>query len=144
MKTLLHPADTTGEKNVAFQWFLLVFSFTNACLMWLFFGICCIVSNDRLRGLLRLVVCVLFFFFFDPFVPVLKPSLLHGKCIRSPWGYHIYLSVFSLKMFCIQLCQFATMVQIDSIYITMSACCGWLQSGKARFGLSCRDGTRFF
>lgn len=63
MKTLLHPADTTGEKNVAFQWFLLVFSFTNACLMWLFFGICCIVSNDRLRGLLRLVVCVLFFFF---------------------------------------------------------------------------------
>lgn len=143
MKTLLHPADTTGKTCCFSVIFLLVFLYQRLSNVIVFFGICYIVSNDRLRGLLRLVVCVLFLFL----LIYLCQCLNHCYSMVNAYVHHevtIFICPFSLKKFCIQLCRFTTMVQIDSIYVTMSACCGWLQSGKARFGLSCRDETRFF
>lgn len=124
MKTLLHPADTTGKTCCFSVIFLLVFLYQRLSNVIVFFGICYIVSNDRLRGLLRLVVCVLFFVFVDLFVPVLKPLLLHGKCICSPWGYNIYLSVFPQKVL-------YTVVPIynhgsDWFYLRYHVCMLWL------------------
>lgn len=90
-------------------------------------------------------LCAFSFLFF--FFIYLCQCLNHCYSMVNAYVHHevtMFICPFSLKMFCIQLCQFATMVQIDSIYITMSAYCGWLQSGKARFGLSCCDGMRFF
>lgn len=131
--TWLHSEDFVTpswhhwKKMLLFSDFYL-FSFTNACLMWLFFGICYIVSNNRLRGLLRLVVCVLFVVvvvvFVDLFVPVLKPLLLHGKCRCSPWGYNIYLSIFPQNVLytVVPICNHVS----DWFYLHYHVCMLWL------------------
>lgn len=139
------PSWHRWKNNFAFQLFLLVFSFTNACLMWLFFWHLLYSVKWQIERFVK-AGCLCAFFFFLSFI-YLCQCLNHCYSMVNAYVHHevtMFICPFSLKMFCIQLCQFATMVQIDSIYITMSACCGWLQSGKARFGLSCCDGMRFF
>lgn len=117
---------------------VLLFSDFYLCFPWLLpvlcdwlFGSCYIDSNERLRGFLRLVASMLFMLFFyfilffllNLFVPVLKPLLLHSKCILSPWGYNVYLSVFPQNMLYtfVPTCNHGS----DWFYlIAISACCG--------------------
>lgn len=65
-----------------------------------------------------------FFFFFDLFVPVLKPLLLHGKCICSPWGYNVYLSIFAQNVLytVVPICNHGS----DWFYLHYHVCMLWL------------------
>lgn len=144
---LCYTQLTPLEKNVAFQWFLLVFLYqrlSNVIVFWhLLYSVKWQIKRFVKAGCLCAFLLLLLLFL----LIYLCQCLNHCYSMVNADVHHevtIFICPFSLKMFCIQLCQFATMFLIDSIYITMSACCGWLQSGKARFGLSCCDGMRFF
>lgn len=62
--------------------------------------------------------------FVDLFVPVLKPLLLHGKCICSPWGYNIYLSIFPQNVLytVVPICNHGS----DWFYLHYHVCMLWL------------------
>lgn len=77
--------------------FTRVFSMSDACFNVIVWPFCNIVSNVKLKGFVKLVASVIYFFLFvlfcflkisklSVFVPVLKPLLHCGKCIQCCHG----------------------------------------------------------